>query len=948
MGDKLKNFPGFLKIFKKMTSVVIHEKTSTHKSITLSDEAIEKEVKPILNVKSPFIYLTEKEKEALLHQSEFVEYEGSVQEVLLPEQDRTYPCCIVIRGNVIVGHPKKQDSEVLSTGDSFGMDACLFSVVDYKVFTASENCVIMKIHRSDFEALLTPDKQFTVMLGSNLLNKQRIFAPIETFRNYVADCVESGEININILLKAYKAINSSIHPKRKQNDLDVNAWRYAVQRLPENLCSTYVYFISTTLPDMYNNELIINEVKTPVRLRMIYSLSPGKNYIILRELVSDLNDMLANLCIHVIESKKLRYKLRGPKVLARLLETKDLGTLPLSQEEKQGLVKMWGESAIEQVKSIMVHHEDYKISLFIPSSHLKLSPIELWTEQLWKTIREALNLHLSVVEAIDNGLIVDFMQGSTRSILNAISPYIIKNQKMIVKWFEESGITLKTSDLHDPRDKIIAMSYYFFQAHPEEKEKREKMDKDAGIIVQQETHNTGVRVIVVNIAKLSKYNKDFNPKSKFHILLYIGFTFGKQSYDIIKSINHLLGKALVSYTVVGKAGGLGGYRNDILVATRFFDEVSKNVIRANYSGISQSLLQKETDSLVRIGPMLTVSGTILQNTKMLLYYKHIEGCIGLEMEGACIALCIKHSIEAGIIREDVSTRFIYYVADLPLNPDTSMVSEEDNFNFDEGVKSINGINRYIIGLINKQVVEDINSEMQVKLTSLCRSQEKIVVIGTTTESINILNQNVASELAELLLAHKYTVVYLTPEDGITPFMRKISQSYLETNEFVPEDVAKDLRKQSKYKEKNKLMIIEYTSYSDYINKLHCVAETAQEGQVIPFLFADTQGTQEVLNSLNGSQLIKIKSEYETLKIECPKSILIFFRTDLDNGVVDQNKLLVSYHFDYIFTRYKEMNKVDIVSSEFKEQISAEFPEVIRKILKILDSIVEEHSGRSFY
>ena len=95
MGDKLSNFPGFLKIFKKMTSVVIHEKTSTHKSITLTQDAIEKEVKPILNVKSPFIYLTEKEKEALLHQSEFVEYEGSVQEVLMPEQDRTYPCCML-------------------------------------------------------------------------------------------------------------------------------------------------------------------------------------------------------------------------------------------------------------------------------------------------------------------------------------------------------------------------------------------------------------------------------------------------------------------------------------------------------------------------------------------------------------------------------------------------------------------------------------------------------------------------------------------------------------------------------------------------------------------------------------------------------------------------------------------------------------------------------------
>jgi hypothetical protein len=531
------------------------------------------------------------------------------------------------------------------------------------------------------------------------------------------------------------------------------------------------------------------------------------------------------------------------------------------------------------------------------------------------------------------------MQGSTRSILNAISPYILQNQKKILKWFESSGITLKTTDLHDPRDKIIAMSYYYFETHPEEKAEREKIDREAGIIVQEETHNTGVRVIVVNISKLSKSNLDFKPRSKMHVLLYIGYTFGKQSYEIIKSINHLLGKAIVSYTVVGKAGGLVGYRNDILVATRFFDEVSKNVIRANYAAISQSLLQKETDSLVRIGPMLTVSGTILQNVKMLLYYKHIEGCIGVEMEGSWIALCIKHSIEAGIIREDVSTRFIYYVTDLPLNPESSLVGDEDGFNYDEGAKCINGINRYVIGLINKQVAEDINSEMQVKLTTLCMSQEKIVVIGTTTEKINLLNHKTASELSEILLKNKYTVIYLTPEDGITPFMGKISQTFLNSHPFDEEAVAKDLKKERKYKEMNKLMIIEYSSYSDYMNKLHCVAETTQDEQRIPFLFADTQATQEVLSSLNGSQLIKVKSGYETLKIECPNSILLFFRTDLDNGVVDQNKLLVSSHLDYIFTRYKGMSKVDIVSAGPKQQISAESHEgILDKILEIVQGI----------
>ncbi|OMJ91745.1 hypothetical protein SteCoe_5646 [Stentor coeruleus] len=930
---------GFLKAFKKITNTIIVEHSDQSRN-RLSNQSIEYDtfkVKKLLNLKSPFIYLTSQEKERLLENSAYVEYNGTQQDVLIKDHDGTYPCVLLLEGSLVVIDRKSQVSEILTEGDSFGFDACLFNTVDYSVVTATQYTVVMKINHTTLQSILVPDKQFTVMVGSNLLNKQRIFSPIETFRNYVADCVESGEINTKKLLKAYKAIDSSLHPGRKNDDIDTTAWKYAVQRLPENLCSTFVYFISTALPDMYDNPNIITDVKTSARLRQIYCLLSGKNYIIMRELVSDINDMLANLCIHMIESKKLRYKLRTPSVLAKLLDTRDISALPLTAEEKSGLIKIWGDKLVEHIKNIMVHHEDYKISIFIPSCHLKLSPIEMWTEQLWKGCLEALEMEISVVEAIDMGLVVDFMQGSTRSILNAVSPYLYQNAKKIQDWFEKSGITLQTTDLHDPRDKLIAMSYYYFKQFPKEAEARIEMDRNSGIVTTEETHNTGVRVIIINISKLSKVTKTFKPKSKYHLLVYIGFTFGKQSYDLIKNINLLLGKSLVSYTVVGKAGGLVGYRNDILVATCFYDEVSKNVIRANPAGISQSLLQKETDAIVRIGPMLTVSGTILQNKKMLLYYRHIEGCIGLEMEGAYIALCIKHSIEAEIIREDVTTRFIYYVSDLPLNPDSTLASEDDNVNWNEGVKSINGIIRYVLGLINHNAVEDINSEIQVKLKALCKSQDRMIVIGTNTDGMSIMNHNTSSKLAEDLLDAGFTVIYLAPEEGIKPFMRRISQAYIDSSGFFPEAVAIDLKKQAQYKENNKLMIIDYSSQSDYINKLHCISQNASTVEnTIPFIFTDILSQTEILTNLNGSEVVSVKTHYETLKIDCPRSLLLFFRTDLDNGIINQKKLLQVNRFDYVFTRYKESNIVDIVWTAGKTSMMA-YPssEIIRYLVDII-------------
>ena len=65
---------------------------------------------------------------------------------------------------------------MLCSGDSFGFDACLFGISDYTVVTASYSCIVLNIPSNILLSSLIPDKQFTVMVGSNLLNKQRIFS----------------------------------------------------------------------------------------------------------------------------------------------------------------------------------------------------------------------------------------------------------------------------------------------------------------------------------------------------------------------------------------------------------------------------------------------------------------------------------------------------------------------------------------------------------------------------------------------------------------------------------------------------------------------------------------------------------------------------------------------------------------------------------------------------
>ena len=161
-----------LTVFKKLTADVLFNYTvESRKCSKLPSVSIieydSSKVKNLLNLKSPFIFLTSKEKDALLSKATYVEYIGNQQEVFLKENDGKDYCLLILEGEFIAVDTRSQASEILGVGDSFGFDACLFGMTYYKVVTASSECIVMKIHSDIMISILEPDKQFTVMVGSN-------------------------------------------------------------------------------------------------------------------------------------------------------------------------------------------------------------------------------------------------------------------------------------------------------------------------------------------------------------------------------------------------------------------------------------------------------------------------------------------------------------------------------------------------------------------------------------------------------------------------------------------------------------------------------------------------------------------------------------------------------------------------------------------------------------
>ena len=324
--------------------------------------------------------------------------------------------------------------------------------------------------------------------------------------------------------------------------------------------------------------------KTIARNRDVYECLGGKNIVVVRDMETDVLDFMSNLCIHIIESSKLRKRIYSPLTIDEISKSgknfekifdvfvKKTG-LYIYDEDKTTLKNLFGDNFGEKLINICINHQDINVII----NKVKLTdkdPIEFWTQNLYSTVKKTLGV-TSWLSEIDD-LVVDIIQGSKRTLLNCISPHLYMHKDEILSWAKKYNIELKTKTFLNENDKLIAYSYYYYKAFPDKDKERQEMYLKSGIEIVENTFGTGVNILVINVNKLDKVNKDPNikikPASKNHIILHLGYTFGKQSHDIIKPVLMLFGDKARSLNILGKCGGLTGQRSDIIVADSIFTD----------------------------------------------------------------------------------------------------------------------------------------------------------------------------------------------------------------------------------------------------------------------------------------------------------------------------------------------------------------------------------------
>lgn len=190
---------------------------------------------------------------------------------------------------------------------------------------------------------------------------------------------------------------------------------------------------------------------------------------------------------------------------------------------------------------------------------------------------------------------------------------------------------------------------------------------------------------------------------KCGVLLNVGYAFGSAAWPMGLALKDTFGAALKSFHVIGKAGGLVGEVGDYQVSNSFFiwesiaGKSKEKVYTVDTSSVDTDLWSGGRKPQVHSGALMTVPSVVLQSHKLLDAAKpHPFNAVGIEME----SFWFKKALP------DTPGLYLYYTSDIPQAADSSLAHE--SYPWQEGQTLFNGLARMVL----VQMLQDMGAPEQ--------------------------------------------------------------------------------------------------------------------------------------------------------------------------------------------------------------------------------------------
>jgi len=514
-------------------------------------------------------------------------------------------------------------------------------------------------------------------------------------RTYYSLLRSSHAVQLDALVEAHLAMNSSLHAKARQPVPDAAALFYAAMRLPPCMADVELVVMGQTDRVFYEQGIVgvdaWQSVAAPARRRRM-AFDGDKTLAVYIASRSDIDDLIPTLVTYQIEWNKLHDILQSVTAQASLAAYSadaSLGriaelarALGMTADDLSRLQNAWGEELISTLAKIAEKPKRMSVQL-LAGTYINYQRA---TSDWWFNVRR----NVKPVTLQDRP--VYFISSNIHAVPNLLSGFALQEEARILEFVERAGDPGLTAEYDyvrvrnelNNKNNFLYYALRRYTSLPDVDKRRLQTEVEVGIQRVPSAHGFDIEAQVVEMNKLDFTRMDSRLicagkddmallRHSDALIVNIDYPLGMAAYHVLAKISQYVTRMQGIY-VIGKAATLNARIGDVLIANVVYDEHSQNsYLFGNCFSAADVIPYLTRNSVLDNQKVVSVRGTFLQNVRYMdVFYR--EGYSIVEMESGPYLSAVYEMVRAqrhpvdeivNLYIAPFDMGFLHYASDTP-------------------------------------------------------------------------------------------------------------------------------------------------------------------------------------------------------------------------------------------------------------------------------------------
>lgn len=488
-----------------------------------------------------------------------------------------------------------------------------------------------------------------------------------------------GEMNIDQFILLYQKMAPALHPKAALPEPDIEAFVYAMFRLPEIIFQIKKIVLAPT-DIMFKREGYDltgwERVTAPARRRKMLFNGVDTLAVFINS-VTDLDDLVTILTAFQIEWNKIHGFLAQMDLTKQTDPTLLTKRLKIHPESWRRMEKIWDGDLIAYLSKIQTKTINFRLNL------LKGSYVD-YQKAAQRWLGDILNrtTHLGFHEKP-----VYFVSSNTHSLVNNITGWVNRKEKDLIEYLKTKKMSeyltywdeIDTGDHPGSRENFLwYILKKYEREHIEVKLERIEYEQSLGIDYLEAHHFLDIDVQVLALNKLASTSLKDKLGDVSHLeqsdayILNIDYPLGFGAYMVLSPILRNF-RMVQGVYVLGKASFLHGNLGDIGLPSTVLDSYSKNLFIFRNAFTPAYFKNFRKNSVLIDQKALSTRGTLLQSEQTSRQYFAHDFTL-IEMENGSYLNAMYETINyerypenatINLLNSPIDLGIIHYASDTP-------------------------------------------------------------------------------------------------------------------------------------------------------------------------------------------------------------------------------------------------------------------------------------------